>query len=468
MDQRIIQLTSLVRELSLGIVNRALYPASHHRVTNCLSRASAVVRVLEEMGESFPLLVGVAEGKIVFDHRPLLGASLYAKKFAAALESRESGGVQILPGATDRDFAALFELLADPDERARDVVALNMGLEQAAAKGIRFVTPLVKDEEGEAAELWDELDRLRVVEVPLHLYQNLLDLLQTTAVRVTRDVEIEMDRVYDVAGQVLHLLQEQPDAMAAVAYGGQADNYNFLHSVRVCLRTCLVARELVDDQELLLRICRAALLHDVGKAMIPDEILMKKGRLTENEMAEMRLHAEHGARILLGQGHADPLAVRVAFSHHLGYDGTGYPDVPAGFEVDWVTRLVQVCDVFEALTSERPYKDELSPGEAFTVLLDIRERFHPAVLRQFIRIVGLYPMGTMVRLETGEAARVTGASSDFHRPRIRILTEADGETPLDRDEGEIDLADPKQGEGRSIAGILRSTSLLDGMVMSRV
>lgn len=468
MDQRIIQLTSLVRELSLGIVNRALYQPSHHRVSNCAQRATALVRVIEELGEPLPLLIGVAEGKVIFDHRPLLGASLYAKKLLTALEAHQSGGVEIRGGVADHDFAALFELLAVSDGRGANLAALNLGLERAGANGIRFVPPLVKDEEGDTADLWARLDRLRLVDVPLHLYQNLLDLLQTTAVRVTRDVEIEMDRVYDVATQVLNLLQAQPDAMAAVAAGGQADNYNFLHSVRVCLRTCLVARELVSDPDVLLRICRAALLHDVGKALIPDEILMKRGSLSDTEMDEMRRHAEYGARVLLTQGHADPLTVRVAFSHHIGYDGSGYPEVPAGFEVDWVTHLVQVCDVFEALTSERPYKDELSPGEAFSVLLDIRERFHPAVLQHFIRTVGLYPMGTMVRLDSGEAARVIHASSDLHRPRVRILTEADGETPVDREIAEVDLSDPQQAGGRSVAGILRSTGLLDGMVMSRV
>ena len=143
-----------------------------------------------------------------------------------------------------------------------------MGLEQAGAHGIRFVPPLTKDDEGETADLWTRLDRLRVMDVPLHLYQNLIDLLQTTAVRVTRDVEIEMDRVYDVATQVLNLVQSQPDAMAAVAGGvscvhtsllglGERDGNIAIDEVAVALEILLKVKTNIDLSQLN-RICKLA------------------------------------------------------------------------------------------------------------------------------------------------------------------------------------------------------------------
>ena len=128
------------------------------------------------------------------------------------------------------------------------------------------------------------------------------------------------------------------------------DTYTVGHSVRVALLAVLVGHNMKLDDELLLELCMAGLLHDVGKSQIPDEILFKPGRLDEDERTLMETHAQIGAEILMGHHQASPLAIAGAWGHHLRHDGGGYPDAPEWAARHFLTTLLQVCDVFEALT----------------------------------------------------------------------------------------------------------------------
>jgi HD-GYP domain-containing protein (c-di-GMP phosphodiesterase class II) len=239
-------------------------------------------------------------------------------------------------------------------------------------------------------------------------------------------------------------LDHDPGYLHSLAHYPEYDYFTFGHVIRVGLLSMDVAMHTTQDPELLRRIGLAALLHDVGKSRISWEVLHKKGPLTPDERREMQRHPVLGAGILLSNRESDPLSVAAAIGHHRTPDGGGYPWTCEDYQQGVVTRLVKICDVFEALTAIRPYKAALPPAKAYRVMLSMRSQFDEALLQHFIRVVGLHPPGTRVRLDDGSVARVLRQTSDFSRPRVEIL-ERDGGAVPSEERKRIDLSLPEPG-----------------------
>ena len=457
-------LNAFIRELAVGIMNSILYFPAHARVEGSVNLIHSHLKKLQEEGQEFPLTIGIAEDRIVHGNKPLLGASLYAKKLTHAVMELETGGIKFEENVKKRDISFLLGLLSQKRKEIKGERDLNANLHNNDIKSLQFVAPF-NDSSADADELWKTLDELRILQVPVELYQDMIDLLQTSAIRVVRNIELELDRVYEIAAKVLKILKEQPEVMLVIACNEESDDFNLRHSIRVCLRTCLLMKSLVSDRQLLLRICRAALLHDIGKALVPQEILFKPGSLTQEEREEMMKHPELGARILLKQENPDPLAVQVAFGHHITHDGRGYPVPPQDFQMDAVTQLLQVCDVFEALTTERPYKAAYTPLEAYKIMLGMKSMFHPGMLSYFIKTTGLYPLGTILELTSGEVGQVVFGPASFYSTRVRILRDETGhQIPLE-EQPEFDLHILGDEDEREVTSILRSPSLLEGLLV---
>jgi HD-GYP domain-containing protein (c-di-GMP phosphodiesterase class II) len=236
------------------------------------------------------------------------------------------------------------------------------------------------------------------------------------------------------------------------------DAFTFGHSVRVCALAIDFASQLERDPRLLLRIGTAALLHDIGKVGIAPEVLHHRGRLSPEQRREMERHAALGSAILLEQKDIDDVAVAVSHGHHQNLDGTGYPADRLSIEHSVVTRLIRICDVYEALTAVRPYKGAMSPIQAFRVMLESPGTFDPALLRRFIAATGAYPSGSEVELSDGRIARVAGQSGEILRPVVRPERAASGETLDERDRRELDLASPECA-GIRVARLLERASL---------
>lgn len=209
---------------------------------------------------------------------------------------------------------------------------------------------------------------------------------------------------------LLHLV-ERPDF----------DLFTVQHSLRVALLATYVATQSGVRHEVLTEIAAAALLHDVGKARIAKGILDKPGRLDDDERREIARHPMLGAEILLDSPDVGPCALAAAFGHHLRHDGRGYPETRPWFKRSNITNLIQVSDVFEALTARRPYKEPYSPARAFKILYSDKGAFDPAILAAFTRHIGLYPPGRFVRLGDGRLARVAAVGRVLDRPTVRVL-----------------------------------------------
>ena len=223
------------------------------------------------------------------------------------------------------------------------------------------------------------------------------------------------------------------------------DNYTFTHMVNVSILTMGQARALGLDGRLLREFGMAALMHDIGKVRTPKEILNKPDRLTDAEFVIMRRHTIDGAEILRRTPGIPTLAPVVAFEHHLRIDGTGYPVGVHRDALNVATMLCSIADVYDAMRSQRAYQKSHASERILAVLQrqDVPQ-FDPHLVRRFVQLLGIYPPGNLVKLNTGEIAVVLQVHApDPYRPRVRVLFDADGvqlARPIDRNLFDPDVA----------------------------
>ncbi|MDE3156643.1 MAG: HD-GYP domain-containing protein [Acidobacteriota bacterium] len=217
-------------------------------------------------------------------------------------------------------------------------------------------------------------------------------------------------------------------ALVALTALKRYDDYTFTHMVNVSILTMAQARSLGIDGPLLREFGLAALMHDIGKVRTPTDILNKPDRLTPAEFGVMKRHVVDGAEILRETPEMPALAPVVAFEHHLRLDGTGYPDGIGRSALNLGTMLCSIADVYDAMRSQRKYQEAFPTDRILAVLQrNDGQQFDQRLVRRFTQLMGIYPPGTLVRLDTGEIGIVIQVrAADPRRPRVRILFAPDG------------------------------------------
>ena len=213
-----------------------------------------------------------------------------------------------------------------------------------------------------------------------------------------------LELVDEIAGSI----RRAPTALLSVARLKNHDDYTYLHSMAVCGLMITLAQQLGLDDRQVRRVGMGGLLHDVGKAAVPLEILNKPGKLSDEEFEVMRQHPVIGAQMLM-EADADDDLLDIALHHHEKYDGSGYPHRLKEEEISLYSRMAAVCDVYDALTSTRPYRKGWTPADAMHSMLNWRGHFDQQILHVFVRAIGIYPVGSLVRLASGRVALVVKA-----------------------------------------------------------
>jgi putative nucleotidyltransferase with HDIG domain len=207
------------------------------------------------------------------------------------------------------------------------------------------------------------------------------------------------------------------------------DNYTFTHMVNVSILTMAQARALGIDGTLLREFGIAGLMHDIGKVRTPGEILNKPDKLTDAEFEIMRRHVVDGAAILRRTPEMPAMAPVVAFEHHLRLDGSGYPRGVQRGALNLATMLCSIADIYDAMRSQRKYQQSFPSERVRAVLEQHQTQFDQHLVRRFVQLIGIYPPGTLVRLDTQEIAVVLKVyAPDPHKPRVRVVVGRGGET----------------------------------------
>ncbi len=234
------------------------------------------------------------------------------------------------------------------------------------------------------------------------------------------DAENAMPLVEEIAGSVMR----NPGALIGLARLKTADDYTYMHSVAVCALMIALSRKLGLDDDQTREAGLAGLLHDIGKMAVPSEILNKPGKLTDAEFVSVKEHPAAGHKMLLEAKGVGKIALDVCLHHHEKMDGSGYPMRLSGDEISLFAKMGAVCDVYDAITSNRPYKQGWCPAESLGKMSEwSKGHFDPVVFQAFIKSIGIYPVGTLVRLQSGRLGVVVEQQvvKSILLPKVRVF-----------------------------------------------
>ena len=251
---------------------------------------------------------------------------------------------------------------------------------------------------------------------------------------------IDAEQCLPLVEEVANSVARNPSALISLARLKTRDDYTYMHSVAVCALMVSLSRQLGLSEPQTREAGLAGLLHDVGKMAMPLDVLNKPGQLTDSEFAIMRLHPVRGYEMLLEGGAVPASALDVCLHHHEKIDGSGYPKKLKGDEISLLSRMGAVCDVYDAITSTRPYKNAWDPAGSIQRMAQWTGHFDPAVFQAFVKSVGIYPVGTLVKLHSGRLAVVVEQSQlRLTAPLVRVFFSTKSQMPIPTELLHLDL-----------------------------
>ncbi len=240
-----------------------------------------------------------------------------------------------------------------------------------------------------------------------------------------------MEAVAPLVDEVAGSLTRNSSALIGLARLKRKDEYSYLHSVAVCALMLNLARTIGLEEAEARQAATAGLLHDIGKMAVPDEVLSKPGALTGDEYRLMQSHTTRGWTFLKELDGVADAALDVCLQHHEKVDGSGYPHRLAGDEISLLARMGAICDVYDAMTSTRPYKTAHDAADTLSQMFAWEGHFDRELMAAFVRSVGIYPIGTLVRLRSNRLAVVCDQNSaDLTRPVVRPFFSIATDRPL--------------------------------------
>lgn len=250
---------------------------------------------------------------------------------------------------------------------------------------------------------------------------------------------LEFEQAEELVGEISDSLLRHPNALISLARLKNADEYTYMHSVAVCALMIALARQLGLGEVQVRDAGLAGMLHDIGKMAVPWALLNKPGKLTDDEFVTMRKHPLAGREILLAGKQTNALVLDVCLHHHEKVDGSGYPHRLVGEQISLFARMGAVCDVYDAISSDRPYKKGWSPAESIHKMAEWKGHFDEGVFQAFVKVMGIYPTGSLVRLASGRIAVVLDQSStSLLTPKVKVFFSAKAKMPIAQEV--IDLA----------------------------
>ncbi len=400
----------LVRRLAAALRGAQLYAPGHPLVERGI--AGLTEGLVQALGNQPSIAIGIVGDDLVVGDTPVPRAAGTMGELMRRLRQAGIERIVVDRGVQPQEIAQLIAGIARGDSREETQFArlphVRVGRLEVERRGesmadMATFRRLYDDASAVAGRLWDS---------------------------ALTEGKPDADAANGLVDSLAQAVAQNRTALLALTALKNYDNYTFTHMVNVSILAMGQARGVGIEGALLREIGLAGLMHDIGKVRVPADILNKPGKLTDGEHEILQRHTIDGAQILKTTPEIPTLAPIVAFEHHLRSDGTGYPATVSRPRLNLATALCGIADVYDAMRSQRVYQ-QASPTDRILAVLQRNDgkQFDQHLVRRFVQLVGIYPAGNLVRLDTGEIAVVTRSHApDPHRPRVKVLIDVDGET----------------------------------------
>ena len=412
----------LVRRFSASLRAAQLYTKGHPIIGRNLEQLSAAIQLLHTLSPA--TVIGFVGEEIIVDDLPVARA----EAVGPVVRRLQQHGIERITfdrGVTVEELATFIETISGLEPRSENDAEPSLPELRHIHVGRVTVAHRVEGSLTDAATI-------------RRLYNDAVSVASAVWESAQTEGKPDPTVARTMIDGLAHAVAHNRTALLALTTLKNYDNYTFTHMVNVSILTMGQARGLSIDGPLLRELGLAALMHDIGKVRTPLEILNKPDKLTDEEFSVMKRHVVDGAEILRQTPDIPALAPVVAFEHHLRIDGSGYPGGVTRSSLNVGTMLCSIADVYDAMRSQRQYQQAF-PNERILEVLKRNDgtQFDQHLVRRFVQLIGIYPAGNLVRLNTGEVAVVAKVHApDPYRPRVRVVIGRDGaaiESPYDVD-----------------------------------
>ena len=408
--QRIRLVDEVIRRLAASLRAVTLYAPGHPLVQRSINSFAEILNIMHSSSPA--VTIGVVGEDLVVQDTPIPRAAENMEKLVHQFRQAGIERIVIDKGVDVAELMQLAQTLGAPGATRETTAVLNK------LKKIRVGRLQLEDGDEPSAD----------IETYRKLYNDAVSVAGTLWDSAKLDGQPDPEASAQIVNSLADEVSQNRTALLALTTLKNYDSYTFTHMVNVSILTMGQARGLGIEGTLLREFGLSALLHDIGKVKTPSEILNKPEKLTEKEFEILRRHTVDGAEILRRTPEIPPLAPVVAFEHHLRLDGTGYPFGVERSRLNLGTMLCGIADVYDAMRSQRVYQQSFPTDRILAVLQrNDGKQFDQHLVRRFSQLVGIYPAGNLVRLNTGEVAVVIKTyPPDPYRPRVRLLFDGSG------------------------------------------
>ncbi|HXX57541.1 MAG TPA: HD-GYP domain-containing protein [Thermodesulfovibrionales bacterium] len=411
----------IINQLAVIIRSSQIHDAGNVAILTAIDRLCSIVNPILNSGDTLTLELGgeffyLNDTRVRYSMEYLLNFDFLIREF----RKRGLGSIIINSPLTPGDIQRFLKAFFDASFSTESFKTLSEGIADIHSLS---VGPLKKiRDEG-------EYDIRRFVK---KTYFNAVSYTKGVITKIQSGEKISIKKAKRVVESMVDMILEEEEMLVGMTAIKDYDEYTYHHSVNVSILSVALGQRLGLNRKALTEVGLVALFHDIGKIEVPAEILNKPTNFTDDEWRIMKRHPFWGVRAILKLKGLDATSVRtaiVAFEHHLNYDLSGYPRLSSPIELDFYSKIVSLADQYDGMTSSRVYsRIPMAPDKALSIMMErAGSQLDPVIFKFFINMIGVFPIGTLVLLDSKELGLVFGCNSMFpDRPRVLIIMDSKG------------------------------------------
>ncbi|HBG45398.1 MAG TPA: hypothetical protein DDW94_00250 [Deltaproteobacteria bacterium] len=393
----------ILKNINAGLKSKKLYPPGHPSIAAPVNKVYALL--MDELKMNNNIAVAIVNDALIYEDDLVPDAEKLYADIIQNMGARNVDAIIFEKGLSQKEISSLFDVLSGSSLQGQQLQ------KEMHSKGITHIT--LKSV---------PMGRKNILEV----YNGAVEVVKNVMGEIRMGKIPESEPIDNIVNEMAETVFSDPNAIIGLTMIKNYDNYLYNHSVNVSILSLSLAKSMGLSDEEIHDVGVGALLHDIGKTGVSEQIIRKPGGLSSEEWEKIKEHPLLGSNIIKRMDGMSDAVGRVIFEHHIKYDHTGYPQTTS--KLHPLSQIVTVSDAYDALTTLRVYQKPHDPVDAVKVLNSFSGRhFSPDILKAFTNMMGMYPVGTMVRLSTNEVGVVTKLNSEIPaRPVVKVIYGADG------------------------------------------